>query len=373
VETNTLEILNIDIGQSSMRSIIGGQFERIMLTDKLFCGRWLTTVKNNMGITDIWKLFPNSVLLSEYKTLNTLEVVFKYRDVLWIVIATHDNSDGVVSWEGRVAGNNSEDVEEASKYFSSAFSNECPIDNSKNQNFFCFWHLQPNGSVVNSWRLLDVPSWPEVKSNYNFETSLALDGLINSTPVVSGGKLILLHGQPGTGKTNFIKALGWEWRDFCSLDYIIDAEQFFEKPAYMIEVLSKDKGDNKFKLIIIEDADEFLKQNAKERQGQLMSRLLNLTDGILGQGLKVVLLITTNEPLSEIHEAVSRPGRCLANIEFLPFNKQDAINWLKEKEIDTTNDNKNLDKNVSLAQLYEVLNKNQVKYSQPKTTPGQYI
>jgi hypothetical protein len=48
---------------------------------------------------------------------------------------------------------------------------------------------------------------------------------------------------------------------------------------------------------------------------QALSRLLNLTDGLLGQGRKVLVAITTNEDLTRLHPAVVRPGRCLARIE----------------------------------------------------------
>lgn len=53
--------------------------------------------------------------------------------------------------------------------------------------------------------------------------------------------------------------------------------------------------------------------------GQL-SRLLNVCDGLLGQGLNVIVLFATNAPLGVIHPAVLCPGRCLATVEFGPFS-----------------------------------------------------
>ena len=32
-----------------------------------------------------------------------------------------------------------------------------------------------------------------------------------------GGRLILWHGEPGTGKTHALRALAWEWRKWCTL------------------------------------------------------------------------------------------------------------------------------------------------------------
>lgn len=59
-----------------------------------------------------------------------------------------------------------------------------------------------------------------------------------------------------------------------------------------------------------------------------MGRLLNLADGLLGQGLRCLFLITTNEQLGRIHPAVVRPGRCLAQVEFGPLPASQAARLL---------------------------------------------
>ena len=65
---------------------------------------------------------------------------------------------------------------------------------------------------------------------------------------------------------------------------------------------------------MLEDCDELIRAEAKQGAGQNLARLLNLTDGLVGQGLDVLVCITTNEELSRLHPAVTRPGRCLAQI-----------------------------------------------------------
>jgi ATP-dependent 26S proteasome regulatory subunit len=60
-----------------------------------------------------------------------------------------------------------------------------------------------------------------------------------------------------------------------------------------------------------------------------LSRLLNVVDGLIGQGLRVLVLVTTNEPIRALHPAVARPGRCAANIEFDPLSADEASAWLK--------------------------------------------
>jgi hypothetical protein len=54
------------------------------------------------------------------------------------------------------------------------------------------------------------------------------------------------------------------------------------------------------------------------------SVLLNMVDGLIGQGLQTMVLITTDEKLEGMHEAVTRPGRTGSVIEFLPFTADEA-------------------------------------------------
>jgi hypothetical protein len=56
--------------------------------------------------------------------------------------------------------------------------------------------------------------------------------------------------------------------------------------------------------------------------------VLNLTDGFVGQGQSLLVAITTNEPLQRLHEAVIRPGRCLAEIFVGPLSRSEAVRWL---------------------------------------------
>jgi hypothetical protein len=44
--------------------------------------------------------------------------------------------------------------------------------------------------------------------------------------------------------------------------------------------------------------------------------------------LRVLVLVTTNEPIKKLHPAVARPGRCAANIEFAALPEDEAAAWL---------------------------------------------
>ncbi len=98
----------------------------------------------------------------------------------------------------------------------------------------------------------------------------------------------------------------------------------------MTAALGDDEDDDggRWRLLALEDCDELIRAEAKQGAGQALSRLLNLTDGLLGQGLNVLVALTTNEPLARLHPAVVRPGRCLAHIEVGKLSRAEALAWL---------------------------------------------
>jgi hypothetical protein len=141
------------------------------------------------------------------------------------------------------------------------------------------------------------------------------------------------YGLPGTGKTTAIRTLMHEWASWCTHHYIIDPERFFNSVPYMASVLStsaeREDDEPTHRLVVIEDCDEFITADARRRSGNALGRLLNLSDGIMGQGSQVVILLTTNENITALHPALTRAGRCLAKVEFRPFTAEQARAWLR--------------------------------------------
>jgi hypothetical protein len=179
-----------------------------------------------------------------------------------------------------------------------------------------------------------------------------------------GGQLILWHGEAGSGKTFALRALAWEWRDWCEFKYIVDPDSFFGEHAdYLMQVLTqpgyaelpdpramhhmamsgdipyfpggplgdKDGGSEAWRVLVLEDTGELLTPDAKSIIGQGLSRFLNVVDGLIGQGLRILVLVTTNEPIKALHPAVARPGRCAANIEFGRLSGDEADEWLEDR------------------------------------------
>jgi ATPase family associated with various cellular activities (AAA)/Domain of unknown function (DUF5925) len=180
-------------------------------------------------------------------------------------------------------------------------------------------------------RTVRAPAWLDIRMNYGSATAAALDQLMAVTPDDLAGQLLLLYGPPGTGKTTALRALARERQRWCETDCVLDPEALFADPGYLMEAALGDDetpGEGRWRLLLLEDCDELISADAKRASGQALSRLLNLTDGLLGQGRRVLVAITTNEDIRSLHPAVVRPGRCLAQIEVGPLAAAEAAAWL---------------------------------------------
>jgi hypothetical protein len=77
------------------------------------------------------------------------------------------------------------------------------------------------------------------------------------------------------------------------------------------------------KVVILEDAESLLMQRGADNQENL-SNLLNISDGFLGEMLKLHVICTINCPMDKIDPAILRPGRLLAMREFVRLSPVQA-------------------------------------------------
>ena len=80
-----------------------------------------------------------------------------------------------------------------------------------------FWHHGSHGPVRHARTIAATP-WPQLRSNYNRRAGAALTRLMSTTSEGIDGRLVLLHGPPGTGKTTALRSLALAWRRWCQVD-----------------------------------------------------------------------------------------------------------------------------------------------------------
>jgi hypothetical protein len=65
---------------------------------------------------------------------------------------------------------------------------------------------------------------------------------------------------PGTGKTTVVRALADAWRPWCRFEYVLDPEQLFSVPWYLVQTALGLDGDRAgrggWRLVVLEDCDE---------------------------------------------------------------------------------------------------------------------
>src|SRR5262249_18102137 len=155
-----------------------------------------------------------------------------------------------------------------------------------------FWHHAERRGAWRSPRTVNVEPWARIRGNYATSTAAALERLMAVTPDTPAGRLILLYGPPGTGKTTALRSPAHAWLQWGGTDCVLDPERLFTEPGYLMEVALDDEDDQDpglWRLLLLEDCDELIRDDAKRAAGQALSRLLNLTDGLLGQGRRVLV------------------------------------------------------------------------------------
>ena len=122
--------------------------------------------------------------------------------------------------------------------------------------------------------------------------------------------LILLHGEPGTGKTTYIKHLS----SLVRKDMLI-------LPPYMTNYLTSPEIipfllENKESVLIIEDAERILQSREAGGDTNSVSNILNLTDGLLADCMHIQVIATFNASKSLLDKALLRKGRLMVDYAF---------------------------------------------------------
>jgi hypothetical protein len=153
----------------------------------------------------------------------------------------------------------------------------------------------------------------------------------------SKAPVLILLGEPGTGKTTFTKHILNQMKKSYSKDNNMKAMYSFDENIFYCSNFFKELIYDDNDVVVLEDINQVIHKNQDDPASlNPLNKLLSVTDGIISRQKKII--ITTNiTSKSQLNQALIRPGRCY---DVLEFRKLEGV------EIDNLCDS--CDKNMNL-------------------------
>jgi SpoVK/Ycf46/Vps4 family AAA+-type ATPase len=183
----------------------------------------------------------------------------------------------------------------------------------------------------------------DLEINYGKKFLTPLGSIIKCLEEKKSG-LYIFHGPPGTGKTSYIKYLTGQ----------MDHKKFIFIPNTMISNIFSPKFVEKLysfrnSVLVLEDAEICLFKR-DGTNNELVSGILNITDGLLKDLLNISIIVTFNSAETrELDEALLRKGRLHFMHKFDLLSEEDAKLLAKK-----LNKKKDIAGPTSLADVYNL-------------------
>lgn len=165
------------------------------------------------------------------------------------------------------------------------------------------------------------------------------------------GRLVLLNGPPGTGKTYLIKGLLSSVQNALFILVPPNLVGQFSNPEFipsLLDLKNHQSGKRGPTIMLIEDADDILVPRGGDNMDSI-SGCLNLTDGIMGHLIDLRIVASTNAKKRTIDDALLRPGRMCKQIEVGHLSNKTALSVFKRL---TGRDVEFDQRNYTLAEVY---------------------
>lgn len=216
------------------------------------------------------------------------------------------------------------------------FTRSCKVVPPPRERYYQSVHVL-NKNMLGHYEIASIgtSSSPLEKDNYTDEVVEAFGKakkvLSEAKPL---GRIVLMDGPTGTGKTHLVKSLIAEVKSTFVLVPSTLVPKLSDPSLFMY--LSRYTDTSRPLVIIVEDADQYITSREKENVG-VLSSILNFGDGILGELLNMRLVLTTNSSHltgtnknNSIDEAILRPGRLGARLTVGKLPAEKATKLLRK-------------------------------------------
>jgi hypothetical protein len=167
---------------------------------------------------------------------------------------------------------------------------------------------------VNDSELGTFEMYPVLKEKGYNSLEEYFDDYLNSNE-----NLLLLYGDPGLGKSTFIKT----FLNYVGKDSIITYDEEILKSDYIFGDFLSNKDVSSF---VIEDADDLVSsRDSINSKSSIIQKFLNVGSGIISNSKKKLILSTNLTDISKIDPALIRPGRCFDVLNFTRLNIDQAL------------------------------------------------
>lgn len=158
--------------------------------------------------------------------------------------------------------------------------------------------------------------------------------------------LVLLHGEPGTGKTTYIKWLVGQLNKNKKVIFV---------PPFLTESITSPEfipflARYTDSVLVIEDAERVVSDRVSGSGSSIgVSNILNMTDGIMGDVMNIQIICSFNMHRNKIDPALLRKGRLIAEHKFDTLDVESTNNLLKHLGHEQTST-----KSMTLADIYNI-------------------
>ncbi len=277
-------------------------------------------INNKMDEFKVLYFFPGSNIITK-KTYNTkfISIIIEFKGLIFFISSSQTGANFEVQhWYLDY-----EDIDHREKVYNELNSKEYVYIFEKSINKVNIVCAGPNGYFLQPFNVNKVDK--NIIENYNDDFQI-IDKKIKESLKKKNKGILLLHGKKGTGKSNYIRHL-----------IKIIKKQFIYIPSHLSRNISETNfitflcSSCRDSILIMEDVEDILlSREAKIHNTGVIADLLNMSDGLMSDSLNVQFICSFNTEMKNIDEALTRPGRLIAEYYFDELTEEKAAEVYKK-------------------------------------------